>query len=486
MNIRTELSTNRFLASVFGSKKPMASEGNKEDIWTQQTFVTVDNSVCSALGTGQQIRGMNIGGKRPSMLIFDDLYSAKGILTEETREKTRYWFFSEALNSLDSIKGKALLVGTVVHQDTVLVDVQNNDQWYGFKYPIVGADDLAMVLRHCVINYDTKKLSLPPKETLKALESQCHSLSWRDRLGLEYIMSQYKEKFELGRLGYFYQELLHILQSPDDERFLPSMFTYSDISITYEYGRCWAEFAYKDIRWKGIVNVVISVDLAASEALTSDNTAIVVSGWCHAYPQTLGDIGYAQQTNEDKRSGMSFPLLIDAFIGKTDIYNTERVFGQQRVIKRGVANIIEGFIDTYRPESVIIETTAIQALIAREVKRYLQDKKKNVPVRQFNPMGHHGNKEERITNTMLPICQSSRSVIVHRNKNTEQCVEELMVLGLGQHDDGCDAWSLGMLYAKKPHAPMDYQDSSALLSSTSASAYIMSGRSTPSIDWETV
>lgn len=467
-NIRTELSTNRLLCSYFGDLTPRSLPDDPflDQVWRRSMFRLANGSFVAGLGSGQQIRGINVG-MRPSLLIGDDIYSQKSVLTEETREKTRFWWGAEAVNTVDSQKGKIILIGTIVHADTVLVDVQNNTQWYGRKYPLISEGELSDVLRHCHIDYDNRTLELPPHEIIQAMHNKLKTLSWRDRLGLEYILLTYKDRFSNGRLNQFYQEFMHILQSPEDEVFTEQLVTFSPIETEKSYNQLWCTFQFEGYTWKGIFSGAIGIDIAASEKQTSDNTALMVAGYCHAYPLVDGYDGYAAQSvHKDKKNGVCFPMILDGYANKMDMYDNTRNFGASSVIKKGIINEAERLAMRFGVNDIVAECTATQSLVARELRRYVQDKKKEAlvkngyypPIRIIEEVPTNQlKKEERIKNAMLPIMQSHRKTII--NAKSKACLDawsQLRLLGVGQHDDEADSTSMALLRAKKPPT-IDYQ-----------------------------
>lgn len=467
-NIRTELATNRLLCAYFGDLTPrsLPDDPFMDQVWRRNIFKLANGCFVVGLGSGQQIRGINVG-MRPSLLIGDDIYSAKSVLTEETREKTRFWFFAEALNTVDSQKGKCVLIGTIVHSDTVLVDVQNNSSWYGRKYPLISEADLSFALNYCKIDYDRRTMDLPDGDTMKWLAAQLHSLSWKERLPIEYILSMYKGSFENSRLNQFYQEMMHILQSPEDEAFTDNLVTFSSVEHWQEYGYLWCKFDYNGYKWQGIFSGTVGIDIAASEAGKADNSALMVSGYCHAFPIVEGyDAIAAQAMHKDKKKGVLFPMFLNGYSNKMDMYDNDRQLGSTQITKKGIINEAERLAFRFNCTDIVAECTATQSLVARELRRFINEKKKDhelknkyypklrvieeVPTNQLK-------KEERIKHTLLPIMQQHRTTIV--NRDSRPCTEgwvQLRLLGVGSHDDEADGISMSMGKAKKPPA-IDYE-----------------------------
>lgn len=84
-----------------------------------------------AASTGQALRGRNWNGKRPDLVILDDLEDARSggnASTPEQRIKLKDWF-NQVVMALEGPMGKRtayIYMGTIVHQDSLLNDVIHN------------------------------------------------------------------------------------------------------------------------------------------------------------------------------------------------------------------------------------------------------------------------------------------------------------------------------------------------------------------------
>lgn len=447
-NIRVELETNAELRAVFGNKTPRGAIDEYTGQWRRDMFQTSDGTLVGGQGAGQQVRGFLVGGARITLAIFDDIYSRKNTLTAETREKLRYWFFAEAINSTDSVRGKVALLGTMVHEDTVFHDIAKSEQWKGFTYPAIGEDDLQKAISSCTFDYEERVMKLPDPKVAKRIENECTTLAWKERQSLMYLLEIYKEKWEQHKVSYFYQEQLNILSAPDDERFSDSKFLITDINYSKQYGKIWAEFTYNSYRWKGVIETTIGIDIASSEREASDYTAILVGGWCKAYPQLEGyDYQSGINTHPHKKNGLYIPILIDGYVGKTDIYeDTDRG-------KVGIANIAYKFASQYNVKQIVCEINGQQGAIAREVKKYIQSKGHQT---MFQEILTTLKKEDSIISTLGPVIQGSKITVLQNIKLSGTLWSQLKHLGVTTHDDLADAFKNIFMFARKPNAP-DYQ-----------------------------
>lgn len=72
-----------------------------------------------AKGSEQRLRGIKWAGKRPNLVICDDIEDDEQVMSKERREKFRKWFFGALLPCL-SDDGLVRVVGTILHMDSLL------------------------------------------------------------------------------------------------------------------------------------------------------------------------------------------------------------------------------------------------------------------------------------------------------------------------------------------------------------------------------
>lgn len=123
-NISEELQENVDLREEFGIK---------EFETCQKTEIIV---VCTdghrfrilARGAEQKIRGAMWKGKRPNLIVCDDMEDDEQVESIERRKKFRRWFFRAAKQSL-SKSGKIRIHGTILHDDSLLMRLYKNKMW---------------------------------------------------------------------------------------------------------------------------------------------------------------------------------------------------------------------------------------------------------------------------------------------------------------------------------------------------------------------
>lgn len=123
-DIAKELRENEDLIAEFGIK--CLSTDAKTDIIVDFT----DHHQCRfvAKGSGQKMRGMKWNGKRPGLIICDDLEEDEQVENIDRRTKFRRWFY-RALLPCRRRGGKVRMHGTILHEDALLSRVMKGKAW---------------------------------------------------------------------------------------------------------------------------------------------------------------------------------------------------------------------------------------------------------------------------------------------------------------------------------------------------------------------
>ncbi len=99
-----------------------------------------------ARGAEQKIRGRKWRGKRPGLILFDDIEDDEQVESRERRKKFRKWFFRACKQSL-RVGGKIRGHGTILHEDSLLNRLCKNKSWKTKVYKAHRSfDDFAEIL----------------------------------------------------------------------------------------------------------------------------------------------------------------------------------------------------------------------------------------------------------------------------------------------------------------------------------------------------
>lgn len=226
-NLKDELKSNVDINALFGEMK--------SDQFSKEQWVTSTGTMVMPRGAGQQVRGILYHRYRPDLIICDDLETSEGVRSEEQREKLLDWFLEDVCNSVDrgSKDWKIVVVGTVLHEDSLLVHLLDDPEWASIQLSICD-DDL--------------------------------NSNWPDFMTTKEIKKLHASFKHKGKLDSFYREYRNIPVSTEDATFRQEYFKSYDEGNLKESG--------KD---KNFANVVI-IDPAKTVKLHSADSAIVGIG----------------------------------------------------------------------------------------------------------------------------------------------------------------------------------------------------------------
>lgn len=236
-NLKAELLSNPIIKEMFG---PMQSRKFSKEQWVTETGTCV-----MPRGAGQQIRGILFQRYRPDLIIVDDLENAESVMSEDQRKKLKDWFFDDLCNSVNRSRKdwKIVVVGTVLHEDSLLVNLLEDPDWHTVHLSI--CDD----------------------------EGHSNWPDFMDDAAVKKLKDSYARR---GQLDNFYREYRNIPISTEDSTFQPGYFKYYEEPITIEVKDKEGKVISKE-RNKNIDNVVI-LDPAKTVKIHSAESAIVGIG----------------------------------------------------------------------------------------------------------------------------------------------------------------------------------------------------------------
>ncbi len=128
--IKLELETNERLAQDFPD---LCGEG---PIWRSDAIITRNGVKVRGVGSGQKLRGMRHGSRRPDLVIVDDLENDEAVESPEQRKKLEKWFF-KALMKIGQKYTVFIVIGTILHYDSLLSKLLLMPGWKGRKFQAV-------------------------------------------------------------------------------------------------------------------------------------------------------------------------------------------------------------------------------------------------------------------------------------------------------------------------------------------------------------
>ena len=119
--IKYQLETNNNIKKHFGNFVAKRSwDGEGVGKWTESEIVTNNNITIRAKGAGQQLRGSLKLGKRPDLIVCDDLEDESNTITPDVRAKCADWFDGTVLPSYE---GRIIIVGNILHEESLLANL---------------------------------------------------------------------------------------------------------------------------------------------------------------------------------------------------------------------------------------------------------------------------------------------------------------------------------------------------------------------------
>jgi predicted phage terminase large subunit-like protein len=127
-NIRSEFEENEKLIDDFGEMEGL--------IWTNGNLVLSNGVRIQALGAGKRIRGRKHRQYRPDLIICDDLENDENVQSPDQRKKMLSWYF-KALSKAGSDGVDIIVIGTIIHYDSLLNNLLKNPIYKTRKYRAV-------------------------------------------------------------------------------------------------------------------------------------------------------------------------------------------------------------------------------------------------------------------------------------------------------------------------------------------------------------
>jgi predicted phage terminase large subunit-like protein len=128
--IKAELEVNERLLEDFPDA---CGEGRT---WKVGKVLTQNGIKVACWGKRKRLRGIRFGSRRPDLVICDDLENDEHIDSPEQREKDRKWFFKAVMK----VGGKytvTIVIGTILHYDSLLARLLKQPGWTGKKWQAV-------------------------------------------------------------------------------------------------------------------------------------------------------------------------------------------------------------------------------------------------------------------------------------------------------------------------------------------------------------
>lgn len=427
--------------------------------WTRSAF-KINNLYVQGVGSGMMIRGKVKGMSRPTLVIADDIYSENTIITEERRLRTKNWWNNAVMNSIDDLKGKVAVLGTILHEDTVLVELEKNPLWDTVKIPAMGHVEedgtINMDLFHEFVNEHLKTdwefgncylpfddIENPNERRMKQSEyfdkvqsSKDWELQWPERMDLYMLAIKFKEAVYNNMVGGFYQEYFHVIVPPQQRRFKKEFFQkYETYDLKYEFGYNWLRIPGHLDDWT-LVNIEFGVDMAG---VGLDDSAVAVVALTSDYRVFLLTLVTGKWSLRDDVKGDTAHDLRRFRVVDSGRDGLERI---------GLADEIFRLSRRFRPSTIKIGVGGEEQLIVDEIGRLFRHNHDYTTYIRPRPQNkREGDKFQRISATLLPYYETR--MIYHPYGQTK-LEYQLEYLGKTKHDDCADAMECALWQVRSP------------------------------------
>ncbi len=107
----------------------------KGRVWQVGVIVTANNIKVEVFGSGKRIRGRRHGPHRPDLVVGDDLENDDNVRSPEQRDKLQSWLTKSVMKlGAAGEKFDVIIIGTVLHYDSVLSRLLKNPFWKSRRF----------------------------------------------------------------------------------------------------------------------------------------------------------------------------------------------------------------------------------------------------------------------------------------------------------------------------------------------------------------
>ena len=122
--IKHEFETNEALIQLYVQ---IWNELPKSSTWREDEILLSNGVRMQACGAGGQTRG-----KRPNVIICDDLETTEGVRSPDRRKQLDEWFRKDILGMLEPT-GQLIIIGTILHYDSLLKNLIDESSKWGWE-----------------------------------------------------------------------------------------------------------------------------------------------------------------------------------------------------------------------------------------------------------------------------------------------------------------------------------------------------------------
>lgn len=344
LDVRDHLEGNELLWRDYGPQAPSEAERKqrrprrglqarpkeqRRAKWTETEFTTPDGATVVAISAGSDgVRGLLRRGRRPSLIVSDDLENDKHIRSEEQRAALWNWFTKALLPTGLAGRLLSVVVGTILHADSLLAKLLGKEHFPDW-----------LKRRHAALRTEE---GIPSASGTVAL--------WPGLWPVHLLLQRLRE---IGSVA-FAQEYLNI---PLDD--LSALFRRAWLDAALQRGR-GRGFLYAQPPRLGFDRVIQTWDQGALVAEAPANAyQVLVTAWDLALVEDEKD---AIRKNTDYTVGISVGLLPD------DRFEVARLFRKRGMTPAQMRERVVAEQCVVGADYIIVENNAAQRIHEIELR----------------------------------------------------------------------------------------------------------------------
>ena len=389
VDLRDEIEDNAALQADYGDKRP--GRGKR---WTEHDWETSDGCRVKAIGSGTKVRGLLRKGRRPTLIVIDDLENDDQVATKARRAKLRRWLQKALIPT--GIEGKLLTiaVGTILHADSLLSRLLSQDE----HFP-------GWLKRRFSALYNEQ--GLPDADGTVPL--------WPEGWPVEMLQARRRK---IGSVA-FTQEYLNIAVDEESAIFQRAWLMAARLrgrGMPFLYGKA------PRIPFDLIVSTWDYVELAS--AAESGAYQVLVTGW---------DLGLVEDERTAAEKDSDYTVGVTVGLDALDRLHVRRVYRRRGMTPAQVRAKVIHEQSIVGADYVIVENNAAQRLHEIELRGV-----PNMPIR-----GHTTDKRKHSVYEGVPgmalLFETARIDFANQSeperKQIDTAISELHGLGVEPHDD---------------------------------------------------
>ena len=199
-----------------------------QDFSTTERVLMVGQTRVEAFGAGVEMRGISHNGWRPTKIILDDVESSASAMSPRRRARLKQWF-AEVIEPLGQRQTHLLIIGTVLHRESLLAELLERPDFHARRYASIDAfppnTPEWQAWRELLVTPVELGDPLSARDKARAYflnhqqtMTEGSRVLWPESEDIEQLMAQLQLQ---GRRS-FYQEKQNQPQGPEDSLFHPS------------------------------------------------------------------------------------------------------------------------------------------------------------------------------------------------------------------------------------------------------------------------